>query len=243
MDEWYNSMFNPPRLIAFLLLSVGIHAGILLSNDTVQLFKGAEPGAMQVRLKQVDTQSREQTRAVQDKALQQDAFPTEHEPVPKNKAKSKPEAPSKSEIEVSKTPESAKALLERHPEKQQDADKNSKQTMTEPARFDVNDSNAQQADLPNQVRQRLQESLQLQLQYPEMARRRGWEGEVKISVQLSGEGRILDVSLAQSSGHRILDENTLVTLQSLSRLNWASALLNGKGIKIEIPVIYQLSRL
>ncbi|MFP3873050.1 MAG: energy transducer TonB [Thiohalophilus sp.] len=115
--------------------------------------------------------------------------------------------------------------------------------MTEPARFDVDHSNTQQADLPNQVRQRLQESLQLQLQYPEMARQRGWEGEVKVSVQLSGEGRIVDVALAQSSGHRILDENTLATLHNLPRLRWAPALLNGKGMKIELPVIYQLSRL
>lgn len=114
-----------------------------------------------------------------------------------------------------------------------------------PARFDPQtaDHAVDQAQLQSQVEARLQESLKLHLEYPEMARRRGWEGEVTVSVQLDREGKIMDVAIRESSGHRILDDNTLNTLKNLPRLEGADSLLDGKGITIQLPVIYQLSRI
>jgi protein TonB len=42
-------------------------------------------------------------------------------------------------------------------------------------------------------------------EYPSVARRRGYEGTVVLEVFVDREGRVLDLSLFQSSGHNVLD--------------------------------------
>jgi protein TonB len=42
--------------------------------------------------------------------------------------------------------------------------------------------------------------------YPTIARRRGWEGSVEILMVLDENGRVVEATIASSSGHAVLDE-------------------------------------
>lgn len=46
-----------------------------------------------------------------------------------------------------------------------------------------------------------------QPEYPDMARRRGWEGTVMLLVEVTEEGRVASVTLQQSCGYEILDKS------------------------------------
>jgi TonB family protein len=45
--------------------------------------------------------------------------------------------------------------------------------------------------------------------YPELALERGWQGIVKLKLVLSGDGRVIESSVMESSGFEILDEAAL----------------------------------
>ena len=47
----------------------------------------------------------------------------------------------------------------------------------------------------------------IEVDYPEAARRRGWEGTVVLTIHVDYDGRITAVSVAQSSGHALLDRS------------------------------------
>ena len=46
-------------------------------------------------------------------------------------------------------------------------------------------------------------------EYPSLARSRGWQGKVKLRVQVSAEGMSETVEVVSSSGHEILDESAV----------------------------------
>ncbi len=48
--------------------------------------------------------------------------------------------------------------------------------------------------------------------YPQLARRKGWEGTVILRVFLTEEGVVKNISVEKSSGHRMLDESALKTV-------------------------------
>jgi protein TonB len=49
--------------------------------------------------------------------------------------------------------------------------------------------------------------------YPRAARRRGWEGVVIVDVRIDPDGAPTAVSLRQSAGYRVLDEEVIATLK------------------------------
>lgn len=48
--------------------------------------------------------------------------------------------------------------------------------------------------------------------YPSLARRRGWEGRVVLTVQVDAAGRALSLAVATSSGHGVLDDAALAAV-------------------------------
>ncbi len=50
--------------------------------------------------------------------------------------------------------------------------------------------------------------------YPRIALRRGWEGEVVVRLAIDDEGRVRDLTLVQSSGHACLDEAALTAVRA-----------------------------
>lgn len=94
------------------------------------------------------------------------------------------------------------------------------------------------------ARQSIQERLTSQLaryfHYPWIARLRGWQGEVQLAFRVAPDGELLHIHVAHSSGHAVLDDSALNSLQRLGNLVEASTWLEGRSLDMQIPVKYQL---
>jgi protein TonB len=77
-------------------------------------------------------------------------------------------------------------------------------------------------------------------EYPRAARHRGQEGLVVVSVRVSPEGRVIDASVAGSSGYPLLDE---AALDALRRWTFVPGVRGGRAAAwtVEIPVRFRLA--
>lgn len=71
--------------------------------------------------------------------------------------------------------------------------------------------------------------------YPMLARRHGWQGEVILTFRLLGNGHIERIVVARSSGHRLLDRAAKTSLSEVTHLP-----VTGTDLDLEIPIIYRL---
>lgn len=76
-------------------------------------------------------------------------------------------------------------------------------------------------------------------EYPEMARRRGYEGEVLLAVLVSVDGRVVSVEVKESSGHSILDR---AAVQAVAAWEFEPARRMGSPVSlwVDIPVRFVL---
>ena len=96
------------------------------------------------------------------------------------------------------------------------------------------------ADTVNRIKAHLYTDLARYFDYPELARRRGWEGRVMLAVKVASDGQLQQIRVARSSGFAILDDSALQSLRQVDRLSEAATLLNGRQLAMQIPVIYRL---
>ena len=96
------------------------------------------------------------------------------------------------------------------------------------------------ADTVNRIKAHLYTDLARYFDYPELARRRGWEGLVMLAVKVASDGQLQQIRVARSSGFAILDDSALQSLRQVDRLSEAATLLNGRQLAMQIPVIYRL---
>lgn len=75
--------------------------------------------------------------------------------------------------------------------------------------------------------------------YPTVARRRGYEGTVVLEVLVTRQGRAEHIHIVQSSGHRILDERAVGTVQTW---RFTPALRGGEPVamKVKVPIAFRL---
>lgn len=105
---------------------------------------------------------------------------------------------------------------------------------------------ADAATAPNgpPVRQQVSEALQRQLaaafDYPWLARKRGWQGLVTLSLHVAENGELSQWKVVRTSGYSLLDRSALQAAQRIGRLPQAEKLLNGRSFNLSIPVSYQL---
>lgn len=92
----------------------------------------------------------------------------------------------------------------------------------------------------NQLLGQLQTRLSRYLVYPPLARSRGWEGTVLLGLRVGSNGHLEKIRIEHSSGYAVLDNSALNSLNRLDRLAEASAWLNGRGLDMQLPVIYRL---
>jgi len=78
-----------------------------------------------------------------------------------------------------------------------------------------------------------------QLTYPAIARRKGWQGVVRLELHIEPDGRISDLQIDATSGYAVLDEAALQSLQ-LANVPDAVQWLHGEAIDIIVPVEYRL---
>jgi protein TonB len=75
--------------------------------------------------------------------------------------------------------------------------------------------------------------------YPPLARRRNFEGTVLLDVRVSVDGRAVEVRLAQSSGHSVLDRSALLAVKGW---RFEPAYRDAQPIEtwVEVPVRFEL---
>ena len=78
-----------------------------------------------------------------------------------------------------------------------------------------------------------------QLSYPAIARRKGWQGVVRLELHIEPDGQISDLQIDQTSGYAVLDKAALQSLQ-LARIPEAAQWLDGETVDIIVPVEYRL---
>ena len=76
--------------------------------------------------------------------------------------------------------------------------------------------------------------------YPTIAVHRGWEGEVKVMIHISEEGRLLGISVNQSSGHKRLDDQALEMVRRSYDDVPIPESIKGREFKLSIPVDFRL---
>ena len=79
-----------------------------------------------------------------------------------------------------------------------------------------------------------------QLTYPAQAKEAGFQGTVKLSLNLSYQGDLLNLKLKESSNYRILDDNAISTAQRSGPYPPFPPTIKDKEIWVDIPVTYQL---
>lgn len=76
------------------------------------------------------------------------------------------------------------------------------------------------------------------LYYPLEAKYASWEGILKLSLVLSSDGSLKDVSISQSSGYKTLDDAGLEAVKSTAPFPAIPKELNLGELRIEIPIVY-----
>jgi protein TonB len=94
------------------------------------------------------------------------------------------------------------------------------------------------------VSERVSAALQNQLaehfEYPWLARKRGWQGLVTLSLHIDANGDVSQWRIARTSGYNVLDRSALEAAGRIDRLQQAERLLGGKSLNLSIPVRYRL---
>jgi TonB family protein len=86
----------------------------------------------------------------------------------------------------------------------------------------------------------LYRALRTAFDYPLLAQRQGWQGEVRIALTVRASGQLSDVRIVGTSGYAILDEAAIRSVRQIREVPDAVALLNGESLELVLPVRYQL---
>ncbi len=97
------------------------------------------------------------------------------------------------------------------------------------------------AELQTRLERRLHAALRGHFAYPALAKKRGWEGLVKVGVRVLADGQLHDVHVLASSGHRVLDRAALRSVLAIQRLDqqgdpWPPT----RHFDIVLPIKYHL---
>lgn len=92
---------------------------------------------------------------------------------------------------------------------------------------------------PGQLAARLHEAAEMHFYYPPLARRLGWEGDVRLALRVEHDGRLSAIRVLSSSGYRVLDSAAVDSLTRLARLPDAAG-VPLSGMETVLPVRYRL---
>ena len=94
------------------------------------------------------------------------------------------------------------------------------------------------ADAMRQYRLALGGEARRYKRYPRLARERGWEGVVEVTVRLGQAGA--SASLGRGSGFKVLDEQALEMIAQAARQTPVPEALRGKEVTFALPVQFSL---
>ena len=87
---------------------------------------------------------------------------------------------------------------------------------------------------------RIQQALLPHFSYPAIARRRGWEGTVRISLRVENDGRLTHLQVIESCNFTTLDRAALHSLRQVSGIPEAKQWLAGHYMDMVLPIQYLL---
>ena len=90
------------------------------------------------------------------------------------------------------------------------------------------------------VRDELLRALLPHFEYPPVARRRGWQGRVRIGLLVEADGNLSRVQLVESSGYALLDKAAMKNANQLRNVPGATQWLDGRNLDVVLPVTYRL---
>jgi len=96
------------------------------------------------------------------------------------------------------------------------------------------------AALEQQLLDSLQKALVPHFNYPLLARRRGWQGIVRVGMRVEANGRLTHLHLVEPSPYSVLNTAAIASLSQLARLPNAGTWLQGRQVDLVIPVEYRL---
>jgi len=76
--------------------------------------------------------------------------------------------------------------------------------------------------------------------YPDFARKMGYQGKILVAFRIGKDGKILNLSVSQSSGYKILDEAALEAVKEAGPYPPIPNELNTRFLKLKIPISYAL---
>lgn len=95
-------------------------------------------------------------------------------------------------------------------------------------------------DVGKRISAALQHELAKRFEYPWLARKRGWQGLVTLSLKVAENGDLSDWAISRTSGYAVLDRSALDCARRITRLPEAARWLDGRSLQLVIPVHYQL---
>ena len=96
------------------------------------------------------------------------------------------------------------------------------------------------ADLVNHLLAELRAAFDARFVYPPLARRHGWQGQVRVGLTIESDGHLSELRILSSSGYAILDRDALQTLARIGALPQTRTRLDGQSYRLQLPVIYRL---
>lgn len=91
-----------------------------------------------------------------------------------------------------------------------------------------------------QLANRVRDELAAYFSYPPLAKRAGWQGEVRVGLRVYADGRLSDIHLVTSSGHGILDRAALSSLAQVRHLDEGVDWLGNGHFDMVLPIHYHL---
>jgi TonB family protein len=86
--------------------------------------------------------------------------------------------------------------------------------------------------------QALQEKISAAINYPYEAKENGWDGTVKLGLHILKDGTLANVTVKESSGHTIFDEDAVNTAKILAPYPSFSADMKGEDVVVVVPIVY-----
>ncbi|MFM8551983.1 MAG: energy transducer TonB [Nitrospiraceae bacterium] len=75
--------------------------------------------------------------------------------------------------------------------------------------------------------------------YPHMARANRWEGRVVLRAVIGEDGQLVDLTIAESSGHSVLDDAAVDVLKKAAPLALPQP-LGRSQVVVQVPISYRL---
>jgi protein TonB len=77
------------------------------------------------------------------------------------------------------------------------------------------------------------------LDYPRIARQKGWQGRAVISFQFDASGKLVEAAISKGSGYEILDERALGLVRRM-KIPQVPAGLRARSFTTHVPVQFTL---